>query len=431
MMRKKELGDQMHRPRQNRGAIVLASMLLGATAHTAAHAQVPPPLPSDRQLDDFEPVGGRIGSFLLYPSAEVRIEYDDNILALPEGGADDVELTVRGAARLVSQWQRHSLEANAYIQQGYHGRFTTEDAMEGGARLNGRLDIDRNTSARFVASIDSLAENRANITSVRQALEPTRFRRTDALASLAHDFGKLQLSGDAQVLVLDFDDVPAIGGGTIEQDFRDSVYMRGALTAALEISPRVSALVRGQVDRLTFSDEPDIPDPFDRDTTGYALEAGFRLELDNLLSGEIRAGVLHRDVDDPSGAGLTGVSFGANLVWSLTPLTTLSLFADRQVEEGGSQLVSGNIRSQARLVLEHELLRNLVLEGQAGFARIDTIGQIEESAEEYNLMAEATWRLDRNFRLFARADRFQRFSNEDFFRDFTRNRLMVGVRVVF
>lgn len=420
-----------HRSRRTRRAAFFVGMLLAGTAETVALAQVPPPSPSEREIDEFEPVGGRIGSFLLYPSAEARIEYDDNVFAQPEGGSDDVQLTLRSEARIESQWQRHSLRANAYIQQNFHETFSSEDAMEGGARVNARLDIDRNTSAQLVASIDSLAENRANITSAREALQPTRFRRADTLVSLARDFGKVQLIGDAQVVILDFDDVPAVGGGIVEQDFRDSVYLRSAVSAAVNVSPRIALLVRGQVDRLTFSEDIDDPDAFDRDSTGYALEAGVRLELDNLLFGEVRAGVLHREVDDLSAQGLTGLSFGANLTWSVTPLTTLRLFADRQAEEGGSQLVSGNIRSQARLVGEHELLRNLLLEWQAGFARIDTIGQIEESAEEYNLMIEATWRFDRNIRVFARADRFERFSDEDFFRDFTRNRVLAGVRVVF
>jgi hypothetical protein len=156
-----------------------------------------------------------------------------------------------------------------------------------------------------------------------------------------------------------------------------------------------------------------------------------RLELSSLLSGEMRAGVLHRDVDDPSAEGLTGLSFGANLNWAVTPLTTLSLFADRQVEEGGSQLVSGNVRSQVRLEAEHELLRNLILEGRIGAAKIDTIGQIDTSAEEYTLMAGAMWKLDRNFRVFVRADRVERFADEAFFREFTRNRVSAGVRLVF
>jgi hypothetical protein len=400
-------------------------------ATTAARAQVSPlPAPSERQLEDFEPVGGRIGSFFIYPSIETRIEYDDNILALPSDGEGDVELTVRGAVRLKSGWQRHSLEADAYVQQNFHGQFTTEDVMEGGARVRGRLDIDRATSARLVASLDALAEDRANITSVAQARRPTRFRRADTLLSVAREIGRVQLIADAQMVVLDFDDAEGASGTIVEQDFRDSTYLRGSLTALVEISPRVSGLVRGQVDRLTYTQNA-ANDPFDRDTTGYAVEAGARLELSNLLFGELRAGVLHRQVDEPGARGVTGTSFGANLTWSVTPLTTLRLFADRQIEEGGSQLVSGNLRSQVRIEAEHELLRNLVLDARASFARIETIGQVETSADEYNLSVGATWKLDRNFRVFGRIDRVQRFADDAFFREFTRNRVSAGVRLVF
>lgn len=407
----------------------LAGLLL---ASTAAQAQsLAPPRPSEREAEEFEPVGGRIGSFFLFPSIETRIEYDDNILALPDNGEGDVELTVRGAVALESRWQRHSLEADAYVQQNFHGRFTTEDVMEGGGRVRGRLDIDRDTSARLVASLDAQAEDRANITSAGQARRPTRFRRADTMFSLARQMGRVQVIGDAQMVVLDFDDATRADGTLLDQDFRDSTYLRGSLTTLVEFSPRVSGLLRGQVDRLTYTGDTEVPDPFDRDTTGYAIEAGARLELSSLLFGELRAGVLHRDVDDPTAEGLTGVSFGANLTWALTPLTTLRLFADRQVEEGGSQLVSGNIRSQARVEAEHELLRNVLLEARAGFARIETIGQIDTSADEYTLMVGATWKVDRNFRVFARADRFQRFADDAFFREFTRNRLSAGVRIVF
>lgn len=422
----------MHHAATAAGIVSVASLLLAGTTARAQNAPgtvSPLPSPSDRQTKDFEPVGGRIGSFFLFPSIEARAEYDDNILALPENGEGDVELTVRGAVALESRWQRHSLQADAYVQQNFHGRFTTEDVMEGGTRVRGRLDIDRDTSARLVASLDALAEDRANITSAAQARRPTRFRRADTLFSIARNAGRVELIGDAQMVVLDFDDAEGPDGTMVEQDFRDSVYMRGAVTGLVEFSPRISGLVRGQIDRLTYSG--NTADPFDRDTTGFALEAGARVELSELIFGEVRAGVLRREVDDPAARGLTGVSFGANLTWNVTPLTTLRLFADRQVEEGGSQLVSGNIRSQFRLEAEHELLRNLILEARAGFSRIDTVAQIDTSADEYNLMVGAEWKLDRNLRVFARADRFQRFADEAFFREFTRNRVSAGVRLVF
>jgi hypothetical protein len=415
------------------GLVSLAGLLVAGTAaraqNSTSSAPGALPAPSDRQLEDYEPVGGRIGSFFIFPSVETRIEYDDNILALPDDGAGDFELTARGAVRIRSVWQRHSLEADAYIQQNFHERFTTEDTLQGGARVQGRLDIDRDTSARLVASLDALAEDRSNITSAAQAREPTRFRRADVLLSGARDFGRVQVIGDAQVVLLDFDDAVTASGAVLDQSFRNSVYTRGSLQGLIELSPRVSGLVRGQIDRLNYTE--NAASAFDRDTTGYAIEGGARVELTNLLFGELRAGVLHRSIDDPGTKGLTGLSFGANLTWNVTPLTTLRLFADRQVEEGGSQLVSGNIRSQARLEAEHELLRNLLLEARAGFARITTVGQIETSADEYNLMVGGTWKVNRNLRVFARADRFQRFADEAFFREFTRNRVSLGVRLEF
>lgn len=414
------------------GLVSLASLLLAGTAARAQSAPgtvSPLPSPADRRTEDYEPVGGRIGSFFLFPSVEARAEYDDNILALPDNGEGDVELTLRGAVALESRWARHSLQADAYVQQNFHGKFTTEDVMEGGARVRGRLDIDRDTSARLVASLDALAEDRANITSAAQARRPTRFRRADTLFSIARDAGRVQVIGDAQMVVLDFDDAQGADGTLVEQDFRDSVYLRGAVTGLVEFSPRISGLLRGQVDRLTYSG--NTADPFDRDTTGYALEAGAKVELSDLVFGELRAGILHRAVDDPSAKGLTGLSFGANLTWNVTPLTTVRFFADRQVEEGGSQLLSGNVRSQFRVEAEHELLRNLILEARGGYSKIDTVGQIDTSAEEYNVMVGAEWKLDRNLRVFARADRFQRFADENFFREFTRNRVSAGVRLVF
>lgn len=417
------------------GLLSLTSLL---TPDTACYAQsgttspsVAPPRPSERETKDFDPVGGRIGSFFLYPTIETRIEYDDNILALPDEGAGDVELTLRGALALESRWGRHSLQIDGYVEQNFHAKFSTEDVMEGGGRVRGKLDIDRDTSARVVASLDALAEDRANITSTSQARRPTRFRRADTLISVARNVGRVELIGDAQMVMLDFDDAEASDGALVEQDFRDSVYLRGSLTTLVELSPRFSGLVRGQVDRLTYSDNPSILDVFDRDTTGFAIEAGAKLELSNLVLGEVRAGVLHRKVDDPSAEGLTGVSFGANLTWNATPLTTVRFFADRQVEEGGSQLVSGNIRSQVRAEAEHELLRNLVLEARGSYSRIETIGLIITAAQEYNLMVGATYKLDRNIRVFARADRFQRFADNEFFREFTRNRFTFGVRLVF
>jgi hypothetical protein len=402
-----------------------------ALAPSQALAQTAGPSPLERDRPEYDPIGARIGSFELHPFLEVEGDYNSNVLALPENEVDDVVLTLDAGLDVESLWERHRVSARAYARQTVHAELTTEDVFEAGVRINGDYDISRETYLRGGVTADFLAEDRTAITNVSQAREPTRFRRFGANASLGHEMGDLQITADTAILALDFDDATAADGTEIEQDFRDSIYMRGALTLAYDISPRIAVVARGQVDRLDYTSDAIGPEELDRDTTGYAVEGGVRLQLTNLLFGEVRVGWLKRNSEDDRLPGASGLSFGANLQWDVTPLTTLRLFADRQVEESGSLLNSGNIRSQVRFDVEHELLCNLILDGELRLARIDAVGQFEEQADEYQVRAGVTYLANRRLRLFARFSRFERMGAEGFFRDFNANRASVGVRLVF
>ncbi|MFW5634466.1 MAG: outer membrane beta-barrel protein [Erythrobacter sp.] len=402
-----------------------------ALAPSTALAQAAGPSPLERARPEFDPVGARIGSFELHPYAEAQGDWNSNVLARPEDEVDDTMLTLDAGLDVESLWRRHRVTARAYARQTIHGELTTEDVFEAGARVNGVYDISRETYLRGGVTADFLAEDRTAITNVSQAREPTRFRRFGATAALGHELGDFELTFDAALSTLDFDDAIAVDGTEIEQDFRDSIYMRGALTIAYDISPSVAAVVRGQVDRLDYTSDAIGPEELDRDTTGFAIEGGVRMQLTSLLFGEVRAGYLQRNSEDDRLPGASGLSFGANMQWDVTPLTTLRLFADRQVEESGSLFNSGNIRSQVRLVAEHELLRNLILDGELRLARIDSVGQFEEQADEYRVRAGVTYLANRRLRLFARFSRFERMGSEGFFRDFNANRASFGVRLVF
>ena len=367
---------------------------------------------------------------MLNPSAEIGVLYDDNIFTVSEDTSDDAILTARGELDARSLWERHRLAGTAYVEQTLHAQYERENTLEGGAQLYGTYDISQEMALNASVGADFLAEDRARITSVGQALTPTRYSQLSASASLAYDPDPLQVTVDMLAIQLNFEDAETVLNQPIEQDFRDSLYLRGATSVAYDVSPRIAAVVRGQVDRLTYTNE-GFSAPFDRDSTGYALEAGVRMELNNLLFGEIRAGVLHREPDEASFPAITGVSFGGNLSWSVTPLTTVQLFADRQVQEGGSASISGNLRSQVELKVEHELLRNLILEAEGHYASFEAIGAVDAEATEYAVELGAEYLVNRRLRLLARAGHFERSGDEMFYRSFSRNRVMVGARLVF
>lgn len=408
----------------------LALLGLAATciASFPARAQLEQPTgPVNRPRPEYQPVGGRVGAFMIYPGFNVDAEYNDNIFASETAASDDLILRLRPQVRVEPLWRRHRLALNAYLSQSLYARHGDENSLQGGIRVNGTLDVTRDSAVRATLTYDALAQERFDFGSIDEARSPVRYHRLAGTFNYTHDLDPVRLHAETRVGLLDFQDVRARSGAVIDQDFRDSLYLSLAGSVDYRISPGISALGRITVDKLDFENHPG-GNALDRDSTGIKVEGGVYLELSRLIIGELRAGYLHRNSADSRLPDVTGLSFAASLTWTITPLTTLRLYADRAIEEGGTEITAGNLRSQVQLSVEHELLRSLVLEGQARYAVIDPLGPLS-IAREYELTANATYYLSRRFRLFGSLRRIDRDSRS--FADFEQNRILIGVRAVF
>lgn len=407
---------------------LIAGLALGAKP-ALAQTVAPPPTPSERARPDFAPVGGRIGSFMLYPQVDATIIYDTNVLADDSGQRSDVVATIRPTVRIESLWQRHRIVASAYLSQSWHAKLGTEDELEGGARVAGHLDIDRDSRLDAAVSFDALAEDRSLVTATRGAAEPVRFTRTAANFGYTRQVGDLSTSAQVQATRLDFQDAAARDGRPIDEDFRDSTYYSAAARVAYRIGPGISLLGRVELDRFDYVQENVGSAGFDRDSTGMKIEAGAYFELSRLLFGELRFGYLQRSNSDPRIASVKGISFGAAITWFPTSLTSAKLTANREVEEGGSINTAGNLRSRFALVVEHELLRSLVVAAEGRAMKIEPIGPLPNSWE-YGAELRATYYVNRNLRLIGRLEHFRREATPPQ-TGLSRNRVLLTARVVF
>jgi hypothetical protein len=395
----------------------------------AAGAQTvaPPPGPGERARTEFEPVGGRIGSFMLYPRVEAQIEYNDNILAAAEAARGDAIITAAPGFRLNSLWLRHKLLLDAQVSHHAYVKSRSENALEGSARLEGTIDLARDSALRLSAAAEFLAEERYSINNLNRSDDRTRFSRLSTSASYTHDLDPLVITGELYFSRLDFHDVTTRGGASLDQDFRDTAFVSGTVRGSYRVSPAVSAVVRLNVDRLEQASAGVAGTRLDRDSTGFKLEGGVGLELSRLLFGDLRLGILRRTSEDARLPNVTGLSIGASLTWTPTSLTTVRFYADRAVEEGGAVETAGNLRSEARLRVDHELRRWLILGAAVRYAFIEPIGTLPD-AHEYDGELSATYLLSRRLRVIAKYRHFRRDAS-GIFASFNQNRSSLALKL--
>lgn len=350
---------------------------------------------ADRARPDYTPIGGRIGSFFLYPSVTMSDVYTTNLRATETNPLSDLIVTIRPAAQIESLWSRHSLRANIYYETALHAEYPGEDSAQYGAYVAGRYDIDGRTSFDLNGSAAKVTEPRTDINSDNASRSPIQYTNLGLTAALRHDFTRFGVVATGSVVRQSFQDAETITGAPLPQDFRDNLYSSGSIEGRFAIGAGTSLLARASVGRISYEVNPFAG--FDRNSSSYRLEGGVGLALTRFLSGDLRLGYFHQSNDDARLFDGSGLSFSANLLYNPTAVLSVRLTADRSSEPGGSIVTSGNVRSTGTLTVDYELRPNLVVTTYGRYAHIDPQGPIG-SADEYEGRASASLYYSRNFR---------------------------------
>jgi len=229
---------------------------------------------------------------------------------------------------------------------------------------------------------------------------PTEFSVLSAGIVGFHNFGRVNLSLEGTFDQFDFDDVATSLGTTINNDDRDRDEIEGAVRVGYEIIPDYEAFVRGTYNIRDYdSDLGD--DGLDRDSDGFDVVGGVRIDFGGIIFGDFFAGYRSQDFDDPALDSVDGPTIGADITWNVTPLTTIVGSVSREIRETTTTDSAGN-SSSARffttvaLSADHELLRNLLLGAHVSASQDDFEG-IERTDEIYRAGINATYMMNRYF----------------------------------
>jgi hypothetical protein len=376
----------------------------------------------DRPRPDFDPLGIRAGNFLIFPELFVGETYDDNIFATSSGETDDFITVISPEVRAVSNFVRHRLGVTVGADIGLYLDESDENYEDYFGAVDGRLDIRRSTFLDARAGIGHFHEDRDDPEEAGGS-EPTEYDRYDGELALNHTFNRLFTRLTGRVAVFDYDDVPS-PFGTIDQDDRDRTDYDALLRVGYLVSPRFNVFTEG---RYTIEDrDQDVDDQgFERDSDGWEVRAGAGIDLTAVLFGEAYVGYRSESFDEPTFDDVDGVSFGVDLTWNPTTLTTLVLSGSSDIEATTQAGAAGNFQSNIGLSVDHELLRNLLVGGRFGYERDDFDG-IDRVDDTFALGASVTYLINRYLSVEGAYLFTDRSSDIDAV-EYSRNRITLGI----
>lgn len=354
---------------------MLSTALLSSTA--PARAQPAPSLEGDnlvlsRSRPGLSPTGFSVGGFDVFPSLDASVAFDDNVYETENDRVSSAVLTARPGVSVRSSWSRNALNLDA---SGTLERFTSQHSQDNNRftlGADGRIDalnsIQVGGSAHYLSSIEA----RGTAGDIFSSGEPIRFRRGGGSLSLSTLFSNLQFVAEGEVDRVSYSDV-RVGTVVVSQSYRDRLYSAGRLSVVYEVSPSLQPFLQGSFEHEDY-DQGDWLNSNEK----VAL-AGFNISLTRLLTGRVGVGYRWRDYGNPLFRDSQGLTYDVGLVWNPRTLLSVTVGAQKTIDESPSQNLSGIIRNQGSVAADYELLRNLLVhagmtyavENYRGFDRTD------------------------------------------------------------
>lgn len=404
-------------------------------------ANPPPPPPNYAQVPTiarkkppivdpapYAPLGIDVGSLRLKPFVETSAGYDTNPNRTADVNSPKGSTLLRFDAGLQAQsnWSNHELRAD--IKGGYsrYSKVPEADRPDGTGTVNLRVDATRDTALNF--------ELRGSLTTQRPGTPglPTSLQGRPLVASYGASSGITQKLGRLEASVTALADRVQYEDGRLNNGTRvplsDNNYntygLRGRL--AYEITPGIIPFAEVTVDTRK-RDKPIDDSGYARNSNGILARLGSSFEFSQMLTGQISGGYGNRKYDDTRLPSLSGPAIDASLIWTATPLTTVTLRGTTNFFETTLAGASGAISRTGSVEVSHALLRNLTIGMTASLTNNQYRG-VSLNENYYTAGLKAEYSLTRSI-VIKGSYTYERLKSSQLGADYTANVFLLGLRL--
>ena len=379
---------------------------------------------------EYEPLGVRAGSFLVFPALEILETFNTNVYSTEDNERADLITSFQPRIDVDSDWANHSLsffggaDVGVYMDEGREDYEDYNFGSRGGIDIQRQTNVDANVEFKHTHGARSDSDDAGGI-------NPTLNDQYIANLGGSHTINRVTITLDGDFNRYDYLDSPTAAGGVstgqVNNDDRDRNEWKGTTRVSYEIQPEYAAFFQGSYNvRAYLSSRDDIG--YDRDSTGYRVEAGTELNFTDVTTGDVFFGYLEQTPKETRLETTSGFVFGTHLTWNATRLTTVRLNIDRNVLETTTAGVSGIDSTTASATVDHELRRNILLD--AGVSLTNDAYNGGNPRRNDNLIvlgAGARYLLNRNFFVGAGYDFTHRASQGSVNGDYTKHELFFRV----
>lgn len=371
------------------------------------------------RIEPYDPVGIRIGSFVLFPEVEVGGVWTDNVLSSPDAHSD-VAADVRSKTRLVSNWSRHALELRGTTTDTFQDDFPSEDDRAWSVEARGRLDVTRRTNVQAIVGHDYSQEDRSAIDAnqIGQRADITVDR---AEAALNHRFNRLSIQLRGAVSDVTYSDTNGMSNAD-----RDTLENREAVRATWEFKPTFSVFAEQEWNQRDKGGLP--PDGISRDSDGTRTRVGLDFgSTGAVLRGTISIGYGRQEPKAASLAPVDAFLFDANLAWRPTEITSLMLTAASDIYDTTTVDSGGVIAHTVGLELRHALRRYVIASAGIAYTHYD-YDATPFTEDQWLGFAGLEYYASPELVLFTRYEHLD-YNADDATGDYERDEVRIGARI--
>lgn len=362
---------------------------------------------SSRLRPEYDYPGIDLGSFIAHPELTQSFGYDDNTAGTSSSRGSSFEET-QGNLDIMSRWLRDSLRAGLSFDNNTYFDQPRQSFTSWTANVAGSYEIGRDTLS---ASFTHLNLNQTpRDLGAPQLDSPIAFRIDAGRVGYNATFGRLSIQPGVQVTGYGFDD-GTVQGAAYTQAYRDRVVVTPSVTAAYEFAPlRSAVLIFSDSDASYSSRQAGQPS---RDYNDFSLLAGVNYDTGGKVRLRALVGYEQRSFSSGQYSTISAPIAEAAAIWTPTGLTTVTGAISRYIEDSASEVTVGYTETALRLIVDHELLRNVLLRASGTYAIDDydstavaggAAATNGGSQSSYSIDASATWLVNRHLRLVARYD---------------------------